>query len=103
MNVVDDDAYEGAAAEYQYQLIALLDSVLKKYKVPPETRQEICGEYAFDSAMLLDQGEIRSERVEYRPMLAFESENRILVQNEFFQFHEYAFGNTSEYFETQRS
>ena len=100
MNIVEDDAYEGAAAEYQYQLIALLDSVLKKYEIPAEVRQEICGEYAFDSGMLHDQGEIKSDRVEYEPVVAFKDGDRLLIQNEFFQFHEYAFGNTSEYFET---
>lgn len=103
MQIVEDDSYEGAAAEYQYQLISLLDSVLKKYEVPPETRREICGEYAFDSGMLHDQGEIRSDRVEYEPMVVFKDGERLLVKNEFFEFHEYAFGNTSEYFETDGS
>ncbi len=50
MQIVDDDSYEGAAAEYQYQLISLLDFVLKNYKVPLEARQEICGEYAFGNS-----------------------------------------------------
>lgn len=100
MKIVVDESYEGAAAEYQYQLISLLDSVLKKYKVPLDARREICGEYAFDSGMLHDQGEIRSDRVGYEPIVAFKDGERLLVKNEYFEFHEYAFGNTSEYFET---
>ena len=103
VQIVEDDSYEGAAAEYQYQLISLLDFVLKKYKMPLEARQEICGEYAFDSGMLHDQGEIKSNRVEYEPMVAFKHGDRLLVRNQYFQFHEYAFGNSSEYFETDGS
>ena len=100
MEIVTDDTYENAAAEYQYQLIAILDAALKKHGVPIDKRQEICGEFAFDSGMLHDQGEIRSDRVEYEPMVAFKDGEKLLVRSQHFEFHEYAFGNVSEYFGT---
>ena len=100
MNIVEDDAYEGAAAEYQYLLISLLDGVLKKHRIPAEIREEICGEYAFDSGMLHDQGEVKADGATYQPIVAFKDRDRLLIRTEHFEFHEYAFGNTSEYFET---
>ncbi len=100
MEILDSDAYEDAAAEYQYQIISLLDSVLKKYKLPLETRREISGEYAFDKGILHDQGETRSNHVKYEPIVAFKDGDKLLVNNGRFEFHEYAYGNTSEYFES---
>ena len=32
-------------------------------------------------------------------MVAFKDGDRLLVKNQHFDFHEYAFGNTSEYFD----
>lgn len=103
MNTIEDDKYEGMAAEYQYRLIEILDHVLQRHDIGPSKRREVCGEFAFDLGMLHDQGEIRCDSVSYEPMIAFESGNDLYVCSESFEFHEYAFGNASEYFEQDDS
>jgi hypothetical protein len=50
--------------------------------------------------MLQDQGEIRVEKDEYRPVICFESTAGELIYNsdDDFQLHDYASGNTDEAF-----
>lgn len=78
-------------------MICLLKDTLKKHKVDHDKSKDICGDFAFDLAMLQDQGEIE----EYRPVICFESSEGELLYNsdEDIQLHEYAFGNTDEAFE----
>ncbi len=99
MRIEISEDYESIAAEYQYSMIDILDEVLKRHKIPLDQRQSICSEFAFDFGMLHDQGEVKFGNRQFEPIPAFLEENVLYVRNENFEFHEYAFGNTSEYFE----
>ena len=100
MEVVNNEKYEELAAEWQYQMICILKDTLKKHKIDSDKAKEICGDFSFDLAMLQDQGEIRVEREEYRPVICFENTEEELMYNsdDDFQLHDYAFGNSDEAF-----
>ena len=100
MEIVNNEKYEELAAEWQYQTICLLKETLSKHNVDKNKAKEICGDFAFGLAMLQDQGEIKVEKEEYRPVICFENTEGQLMYNsdEDFQLHEYAFGNTDEAF-----
>jgi hypothetical protein len=101
MEIINNEKYEDVAAEWQFQMICFLKETLKKYKVDADKSKEICGDFAFDLAMLQDQGELRVEKEEYRPVICFENHEGQLLYNsdEDFQLHDYAYGNTDEAFE----
>lgn len=101
MEIVNDESYEELAAEWQYQMIEILKKTLNKYGIEKEKSKEICGDFAFDLAMLQDQGQIEVNGDEYRPVICFESMDGKLKYNsdEDFQLHDYAFGNTDEAFD----
>jgi hypothetical protein len=96
MKIVNDEKYEELAVEWQYQMIILLRNTLKKHKIDEEKVKDICGDFAFDLAMLQDQGEIE----EYRPVICFESADGELFysSDEDIQLHDYAYGSTDEAF-----
>ncbi|MCW3789772.1 hypothetical protein [Plebeiibacterium sediminum] len=100
MEIVNNEKYEELAAEWQYQMICILKDTLKKHKVDSKKAKEICGDFSFDLAMLQDQGEIRIEQEEYRPVICFENTEEKLMYNsdDDFQLHDYAFGNTDQAF-----
>lgn len=101
MSTVLDDKYEELAAQFQYQQILILKNTLKKYGVLGELAKEICGDFSFDLAMLIDQGELDSGGETYRPSIAFTSDEEVyFVQTEEVEFHEYAYGTTANIFET---
>lgn len=101
MEVVMDDTYEQLAAEWQFQMIEILKRTLHKYGVDFKKAKDICGDFAFDLAMLQDQGQIKLDRDEYRPVICFDNMDGKLKynSNNDFQLHDYAFGNTDEAFE----
>ena len=101
MEIVSNEKYEVLAAEWQFQMISILRDTLKKFKIEADKAKEICGDFAFDVAMLQDQGEIRIEQEEYRPVICFENQNAQVFYSsaDDFQLHDYAFGNTDEAFE----
>lgn len=101
MEIIIDDTYEQLAAEWQFQMIDILKDTLHKYGVDVKKAKEICGDFAFDLAMLQDQGQIKLEKEEYRPVICFDNMDGKLKYNpdEDFQLHDYAFGNTDEAFE----
>ena len=103
MKINTSEKYEELAAEWQFQILKVLREKMLKHGVPVETAKEICGEFAFDIAMLQDQGEIKSNGIEYRPVICFDDLVGELYYNsdEQFQLHDYAFGNNDEVFESQ--
>lgn len=103
LKITNDESYESLAATYQYQLIKILDEVLQRHQVPAELRQEICGDYAFDSGTLHDQGRLNLNKIDYQPIVAFKTRGTLKLPHDAFDFHDYAFGNTSEYFEQRET
>jgi len=100
MHINNSEQYEEIAAEFQFQQILLLKETLKKHGVDLKLAQEICGDFTFDLGMLIDQGEIKADQKSYQIQVCFNSdESELIVKNEEFEFHEYAFGNTSEAFD----
>jgi len=103
MKINESEKYEELAAEWQYQMLVILKNTLTKYKVADELSKEICGDFAFDLSMLQDQGEIKVNGEEFRPVICFDNLEGELHFNsdEQFQLHDYAYGNNSEVFENE--
>ncbi len=101
MDIIQDESYEELAAEWQFQMIVLLKESLKKQGIEGETAKAICGDFAFNLAMLQDQGELKVEGDSYRAVICFDNFKGKLAYNseDECQLHEYAFGNTDEAFE----
>jgi len=103
MNIVDGEHCEALCAQFQYQWIATLRDTLKKHGIPAAAAREICGDFSFDLSMIFDQGEIKSGRDTYRPVVAFTDdadEPTMIYQDGGVEFHEYAFGTTAEVFKS---
>jgi hypothetical protein len=99
LKVEHPDSYEKLGAEFQFQWIGLLKDTLKRHGVEAELAQKICGDFTFDFSMLIDQGEIDVDGKSYTPVIGFTADEETLaIQPAEFDFHEYAFGNTSEAF-----
>lgn len=75
MEILENEMYDDYAAEFQFEMIKILNETLKKHKIPLETRKEICGDFTFDFSMLIDQGEIN----DMTPNVTFfkEDENKL--------------------------
>ena len=101
MIVDNSENYEKVAAEWQYQIAKILKGTLNKHGISGETAKEVCGDFLFNMSMLQDQGKMKSEEIEYRPVICFETQGQTLLYNSADQFdlHDYAFGNTDEAFE----
>jgi hypothetical protein len=97
MNIIQSDNYEALGAEFQFEVIKILNEALNKYGISKEVRKEICGDFTFDFSMLLDQGEINDSV----PSLAFIQKDKLLIKNDEFEYHEYAFGNVDEVFDAE--
>ena len=99
MEILENDLYDNLAAEFQFDMIKILNETLKKHKISIEKRKEICEEFTFDFSMLIDQGEINNTA----PTVAFyiEEEDKLHFSSRIFAFHEYAFGNTEAVFEEE--
>jgi hypothetical protein len=99
MEVLENELYDDYAAEFQFEMIKILNETLKKHNIPIETRKEICGDFTFDFSMLIDQGEISNTL----PRVTFykEDEDVLHFGSLTFDFHDYAFGNTDAVFEEE--
>ena len=101
-----DDSYEEIACEYQYEMVKTLRSALNKYDVSEEKQKAICQDFTFDFGIIHDQGEIRlagshkKNGKSFQPVIGFIDDNNLHMTSEFFSWHEYAFGNVNEAFET---
>ncbi len=98
MDIIESEEYEGLGAEFQYEVIDLLNQTLKKYNISKNTRKEICADFLFDFSMLLDQGEIKNTI----PTMAFKQSEKLFLKNKWFQYHEYAFGNLDLLFDSEQ-
>ena len=99
MDILENELYDDYAAEFQFEMIKILNDTLKKYDVPVETRKDICGDFTFNFSMLIDQGEINDTL----PKVTFykEEEDKLHFGSLTFDFHDYAFGNTDAVFEEE--
>lgn len=99
MQILESEKYEDYAAEFQFEMIRLLNDTLKKHYIPVEKRKEICAAFAFDFSMIIDHGEISDTM----PMVAFYREDtmELYIGSGTFEFHDYAFGNTDAVFEEE--
>ena len=102
INICDDDSYEEIAAEYQYQMINILNEALSKHGLSQDVRKAICEDFTFDFGMLHDQGEIKlagshmKNGKQFEPIIAFLNAKELHLTSEYFSWHEYAFGNVEE-------
>jgi hypothetical protein len=101
MRITKSEDYEEIGAEFQYQIIRLLNSKLKEHNLSKENRKKICGDFIFDFSMLLDASNIEVENEVYQPQMAFSKEEKLMVANDEFSYHEYAFGNLDELFDSE--
>ena len=99
MEILENELYDDYAAEFQFEMIKILNETLKKHKIPVETRKEICGDFTFDFSMLIDQGKISNTL----PKVTFykKAEQILHFGSLTFDFHDYAFGNTDAVFEEE--
>ena len=99
MNDVIDDNYEDIALQWQYQMIKLLKKSIEKEALPDDQAKDIIGDFAFSFAMLHDQGKIKVDDDEFRPIIAFQnSSGQVVLSTEESSLHDYAFGSTSQAF-----
>ena len=98
MEIIESEKYEDLAAEFQYEMIKILNETLKKHKISEEDRKAICGDFTFGLSMLLDQGKI----LDTIPIVTFSHEDKLYMKTEEFEFHEYAFGNVDEVFDNDK-
>lgn len=97
MEIIQSEDYEILGAEFQFQVIKLLNAALKKYEITEDLRKEICGDFTFDFSMLLDQSEINKSI----PTVTFIENDKLIIKAEEFEYHEYAFGNVDEVFDSE--
>ena len=97
MEIIQSEDYEALGADFQFQVITLLNEALKKHKITEELRKEICGDFTFDFSMLIDQGEINNSK----PVICFIEKEKLITKNDEFEYHDYAFGNVDEVFESE--
>ena len=97
MDIIKSNNYEALGAEFQFEVIKILNEALNKHEISKEVRKEICGDFTFDFSMLLDQGEINDSV----PSLVFIENDKLLIKNDEFDYHEYVFGNVDEVFDAE--
>ena len=98
MKLLKEDEYEDLAMEFQYKIVEILDQTLKEKGIKESERADICGDFNFDLANFIDDGEIEFDDNSYSLEIAFEKDKNLWV-NSGVLFHEYAFGVSSDYFE----
>jgi hypothetical protein len=92
--------YDDIAAEWQFQVIALLKEKLLKCGVENHLTKQIVEEFIFDLAMLHDQEEIKVRGKSYSPMICFSDFSDHLIANEEeSNLHEFVFENIRKVFE----
>jgi len=109
--LVKDDAYEEIAATYQCLQISYLNEALLENGIEDQsTRKAICQSFAFHYGVFNDQFWFEADGKRWNPILAFttasvtpavdvENLGKLYFRSDAFEFHEYAFGNVSWYFE----
>jgi hypothetical protein len=97
MDIIQSDNYVALGAQFSVEVVMILNEALKKHIISKELRKEICGDFTFNFSMLLDQGEINNSK----PSLAFIENDSLLIKNDGFDYHDYAFGNVDEVFDAE--
>ena|SRR4029078_8210686 len=97
MNIIQSDNYEALGAQFSFEVVMILNEALKKHGISKELRKEICGDFTFNFSMLLDQGEINNSKLS----LAFIENDNLIIKNDGFDYHDYAFGNVDEVFDAE--
>ena len=85
---------EDLALEWQYQMMLLLKSSLAKHGVSETTAYDVVSDFAFDFAMLHDQGYISIDGRDYQPVIIFSEEE----EDQDFDLHDSVFGNADAAF-----
>lgn len=101
MKIIKSEDYEEIGAEFQYQVIQLLNNKLKESDLNKETRKKICEDFIFDFSMILDSSKIEVENEEYKLQIGFSKKEKLLIANDEFAYHDYAFGNVTELFDSE--
>ncbi len=104
--MLPSSAWTYVAAEWQCTEVSRLNKILKKHGVDDVTvRKEICGNYFFDSGNAIDSESVEVDGARYRTQLVFladgEGDDVMYLPTDHFAFHEYAFGDVDEVFETE--
>lgn len=97
MEIIESEEYEEFGLELQCKVIQTLNDTLKKYKISEKLRKEICGDFIFDFSMIFDQDEI----LDSTPFIGFLKDEKMYLKDDSFEYHEYAFGNTDEFFDNE--
>lgn len=71
MELIKANEYEDLSMEFQHQIVEVLDKTLAAKGVAKADRADICGNFLFDLAMLLDEGVIEHGEKSYSPSVAF--------------------------------
>ena len=98
MKLLKEDEYEDLAMELQYKIVEILDKTLKEKGIKESERADICGDFNFNLANFVDEGEIEIDDNSFSVEIAFKKDETLWV-NSGVLFHEYAFGVSSDYFE----
>jgi len=97
--------YEEMAASFQCFQIQTLYETLKKHGIKVDQARKICEDFVFQQGVAMDQFWIESEKGKVFPVIGFSRKHPdceledLFLNNGFFSFHEYAFGNVSWFFE----
>jgi hypothetical protein len=100
MKIDTSDKYEIWGATYQFELIKIIDEKLREAKIAKSRRSELCGAIAFALGVFHDGGQVKVKGKASRPLVAFQDKRMLRLPSVHFAFHEYAYGNTFEYFES---
>ena len=98
---IDTNNYDELAAEFQYQVIKLLNNTLKDYKLSEKARKDICRQFIYDFSILHDKGYILGNKKKYCLTFIFKNQAEILFPNQSFNYHSIATENTFEFFENE--
>lgn len=105
MKILNDDSYEEMACAFQCFQIQTLYNTLKQNKVPEKTIRKICEDFTHSFGTGIDQFWLDSEEEKVFPVVGFTKKHwqynpsELYLNNEYFSFSEYAFGNISWFFE----
>jgi hypothetical protein len=108
MKLSQDHIYEEIAATYQCLEFERLNEILKKHGLDVTVRREICEEFVFSSGVFFDQFWFEAEENKMLPRICFlemsteldsAEDHTLFIPCEDFSFHEYAYGNSSWYFD----
>ncbi len=99
------EKYEEMAAAFQCSQIQILDNILTENGIAPDKAKEIVESYTLKFGVFLDQYWFESEVGNVFPVVGFARKHQehnpetYIFNNGYFSFAEYAYGDTSWYYE----